>query len=94
MSGTIRPDTISVSSSSLAKPITPLPDVLKPERKVVAPRAPRIDVEPLYSAVKGSMGESEWGEYKGTLAAFMLGMYVHGEAFGYKQEYWYMQPRK
>jgi hypothetical protein len=53
-----------------------LPDInVKMERKQTEPRARRIDVEPLYAAVKGSMGESEWGIYKGALGQFMIGMW-------------------
>ena len=83
---TIRPDTISVStnpaalsnSNGLIKSMPGVPDIIKTEglksSKTVAPRAPRVDVEPLYGAVKGAMGESEWGIYKAALGGFMLGM--------------------
>ncbi|KAF2711367.1 hypothetical protein K504DRAFT_465133 [Pleomassaria siparia CBS 279.74] len=74
MSATIRPDAISVSTNSLMKsPMSSLPELGKLERKMLAPRAPRIDVEPLYAAVKGGMGEVEWGIYKGAIGQFMIG---------------------
>jgi transcriptional coactivator HFI1/ADA1 len=75
MAGTIRPDSISVSGSSLTRTTPGVPDInVKLERKQTEPRARRIDVEPLYAAVKGSMGESEWGIYKVALGQFMIGM--------------------
>jgi hypothetical protein len=35
--------------------------------------APRIDVEPIYTALKLSIGEN-WQLYKATVAEFVLGM--------------------
>lgn len=42
-------------------------------KKASAPRSPRIDVEPLYAAVKGSISDADWTIYKKTLSFFLLG---------------------
>ena len=43
----------------------------------MAPGAPRIDYEPIYSSLKAAVG-SYWGTYKDALAQFLLGkIYCH-----------------
>jgi transcriptional coactivator HFI1/ADA1 len=42
-------------------------------KKPTAPRTPRIDVEPLYSAVKGAISDADWTIYKKALSFFLLG---------------------
>jgi hypothetical protein len=42
-------------------------------KKPNAPRAPRIDVEPLYAAVKGAVSDADWTIYKKALSFFLLG---------------------
>jgi transcriptional coactivator HFI1/ADA1 len=37
------------------------------------PSAPRVDVEPLYAAVKLSVSDADWTSYKKLLSAFFLG---------------------
>jgi transcriptional coactivator HFI1/ADA1 len=88
MAGTIRPDSISVSGNTLTTTTPGIPEMnVKIERKQTEPRARRIDVEPLYAAVKGSMGEGEWGIYKSALGQFMIGMwYPSGQSRGYDGE--------
>ncbi|CAI9631022.1 transcriptional co-activator protein [Alternaria burnsii] len=76
MAGTIRPNDMNVSttptlSSSTLPNLTSLNTDLT--KKPNAPRAPRIDVEPLYSAVKGSISDVDWTTYKKTLSFFLLG---------------------
>ncbi|KAF2478193.1 uncharacterized protein BDR25DRAFT_276005 [Lindgomyces ingoldianus] len=72
---TIRPDTISVNTSTpiLSNKTLPTPvPILKPaEKRTVT--APRIDVEPLYATLKGTMGDAEWGVYKAAISQFLLG---------------------
>ncbi|RYO15142.1 hypothetical protein AA0111_g11773 [Alternaria arborescens] len=76
MAGTIRPNDMNVSttptlSSGTLPNLTSLNTDLT--KKANAPRAPRIDVEPLYSAVKGSISDVDWTTYKKTLSFFLLG---------------------
>jgi transcriptional coactivator HFI1/ADA1 len=78
MSGTIRPDAISVSTStpilsskSLAAPAISSKPAGKP-----TVTAPRIDVEPLYTALKSAIGDADWAVYKNTISQFMLGMVI------------------
>ncbi|CAN9397565.1 unnamed protein product [Alternaria alternata] len=76
MAGTIRPNDMNVSttptlSSGTLPNLTSLNTDLT--KKPNAPRAPRIDVEPLYSAVKGSISDVDWTTYKKTLSFFLLG---------------------
>jgi transcriptional coactivator HFI1/ADA1 len=42
-------------------------------KKPNAPRAPRVNVEPLYAAVKGSISDADWTIYKKALSFFLLG---------------------
>lgn len=42
-------------------------------KKPSAPRTPRIDVEPLYTAVKSSISDVDWTMYKKSLSFFLLG---------------------
>jgi transcriptional coactivator HFI1/ADA1 len=39
----------------------------------IKPTAPRIDVEPLYVAVKGAISDADWSIYKATIRDFLLG---------------------
>jgi transcriptional coactivator HFI1/ADA1 len=75
MAGTIRPNEMNVSTTPVLSS-KPLPDLnlLKSESKKPAlPRAPRIDIEPLYTTIKSSISDSEWVTYKSSLTSFLLG---------------------
>lgn len=54
---------------------TTLPDLSLPKSasKPSTPRAPRIDIEPLYGAVKMAISDADWTLYKTSLSAFLLG---------------------
>ncbi|KAH8727784.1 transcriptional regulator of RNA polII, SAGA, subunit-domain-containing protein [Phaeosphaeriaceae sp. PMI808] len=75
MAGTIRPDDMNMSTtpnlSSTALPsLNVQTDMAK---KPSAPRTPRVDIEPLYAAVKNGISDAEWTTYKKSLCFFMLG---------------------
>lgn len=76
MAGTIRPNEMNVattptlSSGTLPNLTSLQTDLIK---KPSVPRSPRIDVEPLYAAVKGAISDAEWTIYKKTLSFFLLG---------------------
>jgi len=76
MAGTIRPNDMDVSpppasaAGALAALASLQTDLVK---KAGPPRAPRIDVEPLYAAVKGAIADTDWARYKQALAFFLLG---------------------
>ncbi|KAL5392941.1 hypothetical protein DPSP01_000633 [Paraphaeosphaeria sporulosa] len=75
MAGTIRPNDMDMSTTPIMSSKT-LPDLsipLKSASKPSTPRAPRIDVEPLYTAVKSALGDADWTTYKTSLSAFLLG---------------------
>jgi transcriptional coactivator HFI1/ADA1 len=78
MAGTIRPNDMNVSTTPTLSS-TALPNNLTSlqtsdlTKKPSAPRTPRIDVEPLYSAVKGAISDADWTIYKKTLSFFLLG---------------------
>ncbi|KAJ4375281.1 hypothetical protein N0V83_002367 [Neocucurbitaria cava] len=59
-----------MSSSSLPGLSSLQTDLAK---KPTAPRTPRIDVEPLYAAVKGAISDADWTSYKKSLSFFLLG---------------------
>ena len=75
MAGTIRPDNLSVTNTAPILSTKPLPVpalIAKPaEKRTVT--APRIDVEPLYTALKNAIGDQDWVVYKGTISQFLLG---------------------
>lgn len=76
MAGTIRPNEINVSTTPVlaSKTLPGLTDLLKSEaKKPSLPRAPRVDVEPLYTAVKSAISDSDWTTYKASLSSFLLG---------------------
>lgn len=55
-------------------PFSSIPDLEPPlTLKKTTERKPRIDVEPLYSAVKGAISDADWTIYKTTLTQFLLG---------------------
>ncbi|KAF2845409.1 hypothetical protein T440DRAFT_276516 [Plenodomus tracheiphilus IPT5] len=76
MAGTIRPNDMNVattptlSAGALGSLASLTTDLVK---KPAAPRTPRIDVEPLYAAVKGAVSDADWAVYKKGLAFFLLG---------------------
>ena len=37
-------------------------------------QVPRVDIEPIYTQLKGALGDS-WNDYKTSLSAFVLGMF-------------------
>ncbi|KAF2195772.1 hypothetical protein K469DRAFT_544621 [Zopfia rhizophila CBS 207.26] len=75
MAGTIRPDTITVSTShpiiSTKSLPTPAPVSKPAEKRTVT--APRIDVEPLYTTLKSAIGDADWAKYKEAISHFLLG---------------------
>lgn len=75
MAGTIRPNDMDMSTTPVLSSKT-LPDLsipLKSASKPSSPRAPRIDIEPLYTAVKTALNDADWTTYKTSLSAFLLG---------------------
>ena len=76
MAGTIRPNDINVSTTpTLSSTSLPGLSSLQTDlaKKPAAPRTPRIDVEPLYAAVKGAISDADWTAYKKALSFFLLG---------------------
>ncbi|PSN61373.1 hypothetical protein BS50DRAFT_149404 [Corynespora cassiicola Philippines] len=77
MAGTIRPNEMNVSTTPImaSKTLPGMTDLMKPEssKKPVAPRAPRVDVEPLYTAVKSAISDADWTTYKTSLSQYLLG---------------------
>jgi transcriptional coactivator HFI1/ADA1 len=76
MAGTIRPDTITVSTSSPIVSSKSLPSAapaVKPAGKPTV-TAPRIDLEPLYTALKSAVGDADWTIYKEAIRCFVIGM--------------------
>ncbi|KAF1967532.1 hypothetical protein BU23DRAFT_516192 [Bimuria novae-zelandiae CBS 107.79] len=75
MAGTMRPEDMAMSTTPTLSSKT-LPDLLLPPKsacKPTAPRAPRIDIEPLYGAVKSAISDADWTLYKTSLSSFLLG---------------------
>jgi transcriptional coactivator HFI1/ADA1 len=75
MAGTIRPNDMNMSttptlSSNQLPSLNIQTDLAK---KPSAPRTPRVDVEPLYAAVKGAISDADWTTYKKALSSFLLG---------------------
>jgi transcriptional coactivator HFI1/ADA1 len=77
MAGTIRPNDINVATTptlSLGSlPGLPSLQTGDVSKKHTLPRSPRIDVEPLYAAVKGAISDADWTTYKKALSFFLLG---------------------
>lgn len=74
MAGTIRPNEMNVSTTPiLATKTLPNLSLLPPTQKPAAPRAPRIDVEPLYTNIKSAISDADWTTYKTSLSSFLLG---------------------
>lgn len=74
MAGTIQPNDTNMANTGTL-PFSSIPDLDPPLtlKKPMAPRTPRIDVEPLYSAVKSAISDSDWTTYKSSLTQFFLG---------------------
>ncbi|KAF2134409.1 hypothetical protein P153DRAFT_328667 [Dothidotthia symphoricarpi CBS 119687] len=68
---TMRPNELNLSITPILS-ANPLP-VADSAKKPSAPRTPRIDVEPLYAAVKGAVSDADWTTYKKSLSDFLLG---------------------
>ena len=74
MAGTIRPNEMNVSTTPiLATKTLPNLSLLPPTQKPTVPRAPRIDVEPLYTTIKSTISDADWTTYKTSLSSFLLG---------------------
>jgi transcriptional coactivator HFI1/ADA1 len=75
MAGTIRPNEMNVSTTpTLLSKL--LPDLQPPKSESKKPaqmRAPRADVEPLYTTMKMSISDSDWTTYKTSINSFLLG---------------------
>lgn len=74
MAGTIQPNDTNMADNGTL-PFSSIPDLDPPLalKKPAAPRTPRIDVEPLYSAVKSAISDADWTIYKTSLTQFLLG---------------------
>lgn len=76
MAGTIRPNDMNVSTTpTLSSSALPTLSNLQTDlpKKQTAPRTPRIDIEPLYAAVKGGISDTDWIVYKKSLGSFLVG---------------------
>ncbi|KAF1916303.1 transcriptional regulator of RNA polII, SAGA, subunit-domain-containing protein [Ampelomyces quisqualis] len=75
MAGTIRPNDINMATTPTLSnhPLPGLSVQTDLSKKPSAPRAPRIDVEPLYTAVKSAISDADWTTYKKSLSFFLLG---------------------
>ncbi|KAH7410443.1 transcriptional regulator of RNA polII, SAGA, subunit-domain-containing protein [Phaeosphaeria sp. MPI-PUGE-AT-0046c] len=75
MAGTIRPNDMDMATTpTLSNSTLPGLNVQTDlSKKPSAPRTPRVDVEPLYSAVKGAISDADWTTYKKSLSNFLLG---------------------
>jgi transcriptional coactivator HFI1/ADA1 len=75
----IDPAALSRPSISLSTPIlktiTVSTPASKPKTSQIIP--PRIDLEPLYAALKSAIGPEQWATYKESTTQFMLGK-LHG----------------
>lgn len=75
MAGTIRPNDMTMATTPTLSN-NPLPGLnvqTDLTKKPSAPRAPRVDVEPLYAAVKSAISDADWTTYKKSLSFFLLG---------------------
>lgn len=72
---TIRPNEMSMATTPTLSN-TSLPGLniqTDLSKKPSAPRTPRVDVEPLYTAVKSAISDADWTTYKKSLSNFLLG---------------------
>ncbi|KAF1930302.1 uncharacterized protein M421DRAFT_418623 [Didymella exigua CBS 183.55] len=71
---TIQPNDTDMANTGTL-PFSSIPDLDPPLtlKKSTTERKPRIDVEPLYSAVKGAISDTDWTTYKTSLTQFLLG---------------------
>lgn len=72
-------DPAALSRAMSTTPILPpktigasAPGIVKPSKALHVP--PRIDLEPLYMALKAAVGDN-WGSYKESISLFVMGMY-------------------
>jgi transcriptional coactivator HFI1/ADA1 len=78
----------SISSTPILPPkslISSAPSAQKISKSSHVP--PRIDLEPLYTALKAAIGE-HWGIYKETIGLFVLGMQESLDTQSAKSLYW------
>lgn len=71
---TIQPNDTDMANTGTL-PFSSIPDLDPPLtlKRSTTERKPRIDVEPLYSAVKGAISDVDWTTYKASLTQFLLG---------------------
>jgi transcriptional coactivator HFI1/ADA1 len=70
----MRPNEMNVSTTPiLATKTLPNLSLLPPTQKPSVPRAPRIDVEPLYTSIKSAISDAGWTMYKTSLSSLLLG---------------------
>lgn len=75
----INPAALSRPSISLSTPVlanksinVSVPSIHKaPKTSQLVP--PRIDLEPIYTALKASIGAEQWATYKETITGFLIG---------------------
>ncbi|KAJ8118175.1 hypothetical protein OPT61_g782 [Boeremia exigua] len=70
---TIQPNDTDMTNTGTL-PFSSIPDLDPPlTLKKTVERKPRIDLEPLHSAVKGAISDNDWTTYKTSLTQFLLG---------------------
>ena len=74
MATTVQPNDMNMANAGTL-PFSSIPDLDPPLAltKPTAARKPRIDVEPLYAAVKSAISDADWTTYKTGLTQFFLG---------------------
>lgn len=68
-----QPSVISTSAILPPKPVT-APSLSSQKITKSSHVPPRIDLEPLYTALKQAIGEN-WGTYKESISLFVMGQY-------------------
>lgn len=70
---TIQPNDTDMANAGTL-PFSSIPDLDAPlTLKKTTERRPRVDVEPLYAAVKGAISDADWAVYKTSLTQFLIG---------------------
>ncbi|OSS44265.1 hypothetical protein B5807_11046 [Epicoccum nigrum] len=70
---TIQPNDTDMANTGTL-PFSSIPDLDPPlTLKKTTERKPRVDVEPLYAAVKGAISDADWAIYKTSLTQFLIG---------------------
>ncbi len=69
-----RSDSTPITSTTPSLLSKPLPNPAPTLQKTIKPPQPglRVDIEPLYTALKGAIG-NDWSKYKESVSQFVLG---------------------